>query len=187
MIFQKAARKAMWLGICGILFLGFAEPAGATTITSYSDASLTSGPLAGTNFTISFSYDNSSLAGVGQEFLFLQSFNFTLLGTQFTLADIGQGGQAVFENGSLYLVEASFLPEPPQSPVVTSLAFGFGGPGIIGYADSDGQPGEGSYTLVSPAGSVSTPEPGTLFTLIFGLIVLLVVRRYRQWFSTGRS
>ena len=130
MISHRACVRAIWLGICGILFLWFAAPAGASTISSYLDASLTSGPLAATNFVISFSYNDSSLTGIGEEYLGLQSFDFTLLGTQFTLADIDQGGQALFKKGSLYLVVGAFFPEAPLNSAVTDIALGFGGPGV---------------------------------------------------------
>jgi hypothetical protein len=113
------------------------------------NASLDQGSLAGTTFPLSLSYDADQIAPVGESFVTLESFDFTLLGVAFTRHDIFQGGQAIFENGILENVTASFqVILPPNSPV-HNITFGFGGPGVIGYADLDNQFGSGSFTIQS--------------------------------------
>lgn len=177
MILPSGRARLCFLAICGAFLLSLATNAQADSITSFLDASLTSGSLSGVNFAVSFSYDNSSLTSTGQEFLSLLSFDFTLLGTQFTRADIKQGGQAIFQDGTLEYVTAAFFPPPPANAPVSDIAFGFGGPGVIGYID--GQFGEGSYSLVS-----TTSEPPTLVSLVLGLGALLLVTKLRQFVIT---
>jgi hypothetical protein len=77
----------------------------------------------------------------------LNSFDFTLLGVQFTRQDIFQGGQVISHDGVTTNVTASFqVFLPPNSPV-QNITFGFGGAGVIGYIDLNGQFGCGSYVI----------------------------------------
>ncbi len=168
------ARVAIIFGLLTWLLLSPPPAARATTITSSLDASLTSGSLSGTNFTVSFSYDNASLTGSGQEYLSLLSFDFTLLGTQFDRAEISQGGQAIFQNGILQYVTAAYFPPPPANAAVSDIAFGFGGPGVIGYIDLSRQFGSGSYALAA-----AVPEPSSFLSLLVGLVTLLLIRLWR--------
>ena len=177
MILPSARVKLFFLAISASLLLAFANTAQATPITSFLDASLTTGSLSGTNFVVSFSYDNASLTGTGQEFIGLLSFDFTLLGTHFTSADIYQGGQAIFQDGTLENVTAAFDPgltNPGGNAPVNSIAFGFGGPGVIGYRDLNLAFGAGTYSVVSP-------EPSTFVSLLLGLAALVVVKRSRRF------
>jgi len=140
------------------------------------NASLDSGSLLGTRFPVLFSYDADQVSPIGDSFVGLNSFNFTLLGVPFTKNNILQGGQVIFRNGVLDNVTASFQGPslPPQSPV-ENITFGFGGPGVIGYIDLNGQFAQGSFTFVS----TGMPEPISAYSLALGLIVLfgLCVRR----------
>src|SRR5262249_4181502 len=112
------------------------------------DASLDTGSLAGTTFTVCFSYDADQVAPAGESYVQLTSFDFTLLGVPFTRNDIFQGGQVIFRDSVLANVTASFqVFLPPNSPV-KNITFGFGGPGVIGYIDLHDQFGTGSFTLV---------------------------------------
>ena len=175
MILPSTRARVCFLAICGTFLLSLATTVQADSVTSFLDASLTTGSLSGTNFVVSFSYDNSTLTGIGQEFLSLVSFDFTLLGTQFTRADINQGGQAIFQDGTLENITAAFFPglfHPGVNAPVSTIAFGFGGPGVIGYIDLDRQSGEGTYSFASTA-----PEPPTFLSLLLGLGALLTVRR----------
>jgi hypothetical protein len=116
------------------------------------DASLDDGSLAGTTFQVAFSYDAGQVADVGQSYVELLSFDFTLLGTTFSRDWIFQGGQAIFQDGAIQNVTASFqVFMPPDSPV-NNITFGFGGDGVIGYIDLDGQFGTGSFTFESIGG-----------------------------------
>jgi hypothetical protein len=146
-----------------IVLSAFVSCAGATPIPFTFDASLQTGPLSGTQFSGTASYDNQGETGIGPEFLPLTSLNFSLLGFPFTLADISQGGQAILQDGTLSYFTAAFFPASPPSPV-NDIAFGFGGPGIIGYSTPPGfNFGEGVYT-VTPI-----PEPPTLLLCCIAL------------------
>src|SRR5262249_35899080 len=113
------------------------------------NASLDTGSLAGTQFPVQFSYDADQLPPVGEAFVTLNSFDFTLLGVPFTRDDIFQGGQVTFEDGVLQNVTASFqVFLPPGSPV-TNITFGFGEPLGIVYLDLNDDFGSGSFSFKS--------------------------------------
>jgi hypothetical protein len=140
-------------------------------VTSALYASLDMGSLAGTAFPVSFSYDAGQVLPVGDSFVLLTTFDFVLLGVPFDKAEIFQGGQAIFHNGILTDVTASsqvFL--PPMSPV-ENITFGFGGVGVIGYIDLNGQFGQGSFTFTS------APELSTFLITSGGLTILFIIQR----------
>ena len=152
-----------------------APPASATIIHKGFVATLQTGPLAGTVFPGTFSYDDSTLTGVGTEYLGLTSLNFTLKGVAFTRFDIDQGGQAIFDNGALWYFTAAIFPPTPWPAPVSDIAFGFGGPGVIGYISGANDFGLGQYVI----GAAELPEPGTLFGFAFGVLVLFGAARRR--------
>ena len=157
--------------LCIALALLFSTNARATRIVPGGlNASLDTGSLAGTHFPASFSYDADQVSPIGDSFVVLNSFDFTLLNVPFTRNNILQGGQAIFRAGSLENVTASFQgpPLPPDSPV-ENITFGFGGRGVIGYIDLNGQFGGGSFTFVS------IPEPMSAYSLGVGLVALFGV------------
>jgi hypothetical protein len=159
--------------LCVALVLLFNSNATATRIVPGGlNASLDTGSLAGTHFPVLFSYDADQVSPIGDSFVDLNSFNFTLLDVPFTRNNILQGGQAIFRAGSLENVTASFQgpPLPPDSPV-ENITFGFGGPGVIAYIDLNGQFGNGSFIFVSTA----VPEPMSAYSLGVGLIALFGV------------
>ena len=126
------------------LLIMYANAARSEWVTSTLQASLDTGSLAGTSFAVSFSYDSSQVQPVGESYVQLNSFDFSLLGVQFTRQYIFQGGQVIFQDGVITDVTASFqVLLPPNSPV-QNITFGFGGPGVIGYIDLNGQSGGGS-------------------------------------------
>jgi hypothetical protein len=130
-----------------LLLVALTGAARSELVTSILNASLTTGSLAGTNFPVSFSYDSSQVSPVGDSYVQLNSFDFTPLGVPFSRQDIFQGGQAIFQDGTLNNVTASFqVILPPNSPV-QNITFGFGGPGVIGYIDLGGQFGMGSFSV----------------------------------------
>jgi hypothetical protein len=111
------------------------------------NASLDDGSLAGITFSVSFSYDQDQVAPVGESYVTLASFDFTLLDVQFTRDDIFQGGQVIFENGVPSNVTASFQVRLPEGSPVKNITFGFGSAGGIAYIDLDDQYGSGSFTF----------------------------------------
>lgn len=166
MLIRRGPLVALLLGVAAL-------PARADLLTGSLNASLDSGSLAGVMFPVMFSYDSADLNPVGESFVTLASFDFVLLGVPFTRNDIFQGGQAIFENGVIDNVTASFqVILPPNSPV-DNITFGFGGPGVIGYADRNNQPGSGTFTLVS-----SVPEVGSV-TLLAPVVALLLATHGR--------
>lgn len=133
-------------------FLVLSATAGASPIVYATlDASLETGSLAGTNFTVSISYDAAQLQAAGPSYITLDTFDFVLLGTPFNRSEIFQGGQVILFNGVIQNVTASYqVTLPPKAPV-ENITFGFGGDGVIGYIDLNGQFGTGSFVVV--------PEP----------------------------
>jgi hypothetical protein len=132
--------------------LGTATAARAPITNASFVASLTSGSLSGVQFTVSYSYDNAGITAGSEDYLPLQSFDFDLLGAHFSKNDIYQGGQVIFHHGILYNVTADFDPAVSGAPTnapLNSIAFGFGGPGIIGYTDKQGEYGSGVFSLIS--------------------------------------
>jgi hypothetical protein len=152
-----------------LLLLGLAAGLDAATIVPASlSALLTSGSLSGVSFPVSYSYDASQVLPMGDSFINLESFDFTLLGVQFHRSDIFQGGQVIFHNGIEENVTASFqVILPPHSPV-ENITFGFGGPGVIGYIDLNNQFGLGTFAFVT------VPEPATaplLLSMLIGMVI----------------
>ena len=153
-------------------------PARADIIPAALNASLESGSLTGTAFPVTFSYDSNQVNPVGESFVTLVSFDFVLLGVPFTRDDIFQGGQAIFENGVIENVTASFqVILPPNSPV-NNITFGFGGPGVIGYIDLNNQFGSGTFVFASPV-----PEPGSLSLLAAMAAFLLAAHGLSKKFA----
>jgi hypothetical protein len=153
----------------------FTSAVHAAVVTVSFDASLTTGNLTGSEFSGEIAYDPTGGTGIGQEFFTLTDLSFTLLGTTFTKADIDQGGQMITLNGVPSYFTAAFFPPPPDNSPVQDIAFGFGGPGIIGY-DQEGVSGGGTYVLRSAA----VPEPTSLGLLAVGLIAMAVIGKATQ-------
>jgi hypothetical protein len=137
--------------VAGILF-GLAPGSRAdaqTIIYGTLAASLDDGSLAGTTFSVVYSYDADQVSDTGESYVTLNSFDFTLLGVPFTRDDIFQGGQVIFLDGVPENVTASFqVFLPPDSPV-NNITFGFGDPLGIAYIDLNNQFGSGSFRFCS--------------------------------------
>jgi hypothetical protein len=161
---------AALIGILAALALFATDPDATATPIVFDtlNASLNTGSLAGLTFSVSFSYDAGQIQPVGDSFIDLSSFDFTLLGVPFDRNEIFQGGQVIFRDGILNNVMASYqVVLPPKSPV-ENITFGFGGPAIIGYIDNAHHSGTGSFTFASAA----VPEPSSVRLLGAGLLVL---------------
>jgi hypothetical protein len=137
-------------------------------------ATLTSGSLAPTTFPVHASYDDSGVTGGNGDFLPLTSFDFSLGGASFSRNNIAQGGQAIILFGQLDQVTAAFFgPLLPANSPVTDIAFGFGGPAVIGYLDLERNFGSGTFILTS------VPEPSMFSPLAAALPLLLFLGRKR--------
>jgi hypothetical protein len=143
---MRALAKMTWPAAAVVLFFAASSRADAEDIVFASfEAFLYTGPLQGTTFTVQYSYSADDVSAVGDSYVPLISFDFTLLGVPFTRDDIFQGGQVIFRDGVLNNVTASFqVFLPPGSPV-QNITFGFGGPGVIGYIARDGEFGDGFF------------------------------------------
>jgi hypothetical protein len=158
------------LGACCML----AHPAAAAIVTYDFNAHLQTGPLAGTAFTGSLAYDNAASTGIGTEFLPLAALDFSLLGVSFSVPDIKQGGQAILQNGDFSYFTAAFFPPPPNGAAVSDIAFGFGGPGVIGYAVPPGLANGGMGTYATFLAPVDEPSAWTL--VLGGIIAFMSIR-----------
>jgi len=128
----------------------------ASTVDFQFSATLQTGALAGDQFTGTGSYDNQGETGVGTEFFYLVTLSFSVDGMTFDQTDIEEGGQAILVNGALDSFTADFVPETGP---IDNVAFGFGGPGVIGYSTPPGfNFGLGAFTFTS-----ATPEPPSLW------------------------
>jgi uncharacterized protein (TIGR03437 family) len=148
----------MRLGIFYALLLVEAVPnaAAENIVTAKLAASLDSGGLAGTRFPVNFSYDSDRVAAAGESYVPVESFDFVLGGVAFARKDIFQGGQVVFRDGKLSDVTASFQVVLPDNAPVRNITFGFGGYGVIGYIDLQGNFGKGSFDIASARAVVNS-------------------------------
>jgi hypothetical protein len=164
-----------------LLLLSLAAGLEATTIVpGRLDSVLTTGSLAPLSFPVSFSYDGAQVNPIGESFVSLITFDFTLLGVPFHRSDIFQGGQVMLLNGVIENVTASFqVILPPNSPV-NNITFGFGGPGAIGYIDLNNQFGSGSFTI----NAVPEPETGPIILLCL-VVLMMFAYPIRHTRSTG--
>jgi hypothetical protein len=142
----------------------------ASTIPFQFTGDLQTGVFAGTLFAGTASFDSTGVTGIGTEYFSLTSLNFNVAGTPFTLADISQGGQVILEDNIISYFTAAFFPTP--SPF-TSFAFGFGGPGVIGYAVGPDF-GARVYTIQPVA------EPATLTLFGIACSALSLIYRLRR-------
>src|SRR6185312_13652119 len=183
---MRNSKTSLTLLVLSLWIILFGRDAKAGTIVFDSlNASLNTGSLAGTTFSVSFSFDASQINPAGPSFILLSSFDFTLLGTSFDRSSIFQGGQAWLQDGVLNNVTASYQVVLPPSAPVQNITFGFGGPGSIGYLDLSGNFGAGAFTFAQPA--IGAPEPGTGAMILMACVacVILLFRRYAGFASTA--
>jgi len=118
------------------------------------------------------------VTGVGEEFVALASLQFSLLGVFFTESDIKQGGQAILQDGVLSYFTAAFFPPPLVDSPVSDIAFGCGGPGVIGYITPPWNFGAGIFAL-DPTG-IPKPPPSFIFGLALLVFAPRIARRTRR-------
>jgi len=170
---RVARRPVAWVAVMFAAALTVSSARAAQVEYGF-DALLDTGPLQGTGFVGTFSFDTAAETGVGREFLSLTSLDFTLLGAHFTRDDIGQGGQVILDEGRFSTFTAAFFPTS-RSPV-SDIAFGFGGPGVIGYIVPPNMFGSGHYEILAAA----VPEPRVSSLTTAGLAAVLAAARVRK-------
>ncbi|BCL34748.1 PEP-CTERM sorting domain-containing protein [Nostoc sp. MS1] len=128
----------------------------AATINYNFQVAIDSGSLSGNNYTGSFSYDDASLTGIGDEFIDVTNVAFNFQGSDYTVAN---NPQVAFSNGQF--LGLSYSPEPffsfipgnfDLSEAYFSYSFGFLNSGF----------GDVTYTLQN----TSVPEPTTVIGLV---------------------
>jgi hypothetical protein len=147
--------------ILGLLALSLAGNA-APIVSSTVKVSLNTGSLAGINFPLSFSYDAGQIQPTGDSYLFLQSFDFVLLGVPFNLREVFQGGQIIFSDGHFDLFNVSYQVFLPQNSPVKNITFYSG----VAYIDLKGNYGTGTFgrpqVIVARRRFSSSPKPSAL-------------------------
>ena len=151
--------------IAAAALLATAAQAATGTLQGLLDA----GPLAGTTFTGSYSYDDSGLTGATFEQIALTGFSLTLLSDVFSLntsatADFGSG---VFLGLSYTDARTSYTLTLSSGSVDASDAF-------VHYQPTTGLESSGGYTVSA------VPEPASYALLIGGLCSLSLMARRRQ-------
>ncbi|HEY9800650.1 MAG TPA: PEP-CTERM sorting domain-containing protein [Leptolyngbyaceae cyanobacterium] len=132
------------------------NPSQAATINYTIEVSIDSGSLSGNNYFGSFSYDNSSLTGSGEEFIDVSDVSFNFDGTNYTVAN---NPQVAFLDGKF--LGLSYSPEPSLSFIpgffdVSEAYFAYDfGSFSSGFGDV-------TYTLQN----TSVPEPTTVISLV---------------------
>lgn len=71
----------------------------AATVTYTFNGTLDSGALNGESYSGSFSFDNSLLTGIDDEYLTISNLYFNFLGSDFSIADADNDPEAVFFDG----------------------------------------------------------------------------------------
>ena len=183
---MRNSKTSLTLLVLSLWIILFGRDAKASTIVFDSlNASLNTGSLAGTTFSVSFSFDASQINPAGPSFILLNSFDFTLLGTSFDRSYIFQGGQALLQDGVLNNVTASYQVLLPPGAPVQNITFGFGGPGAIGYLDLNGSFGDGRFTFAQSATGVPEPGTGAILLVVCVAGAILRFRRYAGFASTA--
>ena len=145
-------------------------PAAADVIGFEFTVDIDSGALVGQTFTGSFSYEETDVAGIADEFIDLLSFDFSFQGLSFDQNDAV--AEAAFFNGDF--LGLSYSIDFP-APVSFSFTPGFFDVSEAFFAyESPNDDGTGSIAF-TPA-PVSVPEPSTLLLLVIGLAALLSSR-----------
>ena len=143
----------------------------AATITYDIEVNNLDGSLSGDSFTGSFSFDDDSLLGSGDEFISVDNLSFDFLGTTYTENDDNSvlGAEATFFDGEFLGLSYS-----------TDVEFSFV-PGFFSLSDSffaydlgsvDNGTGDITYTLrPSNPDPNPVPEPATIIGLLTTAIV----------------
>lgn len=142
-------------------------PAAATVMDFEFTVDISSGALLGDTFAGNFTYDETEVFGVDEEFIGLLSFEFDFLGTSFGLNDAV--AEAAFFDGEF--LGLSYIVDFP-APVSFSFIPGFFSvdEAFFSYENPIGD-GEGSIAYTQAYTQV--PEPSTLLLLVIGLGILL--------------
>jgi hypothetical protein len=149
-----------------------ASPAQAATITYDFEVSIDSGLLLNEIYSGFFSFDNSTLSGVGEEYLSVSDLEFNFLGFDYTEAD-----DSSFFGSEVAFFDGDFLGLSFSTDTSFSFIPGFFAVDEAYFAYDVTNVGAGAgnitYSLRASQPSKSTPEPTSLITLL-GLGTLAV-------------
>ncbi len=145
-------------------------PAQAGVIGFDFTVDIDSGALVGETFTGSFSYDETEVAGIADEFVDLSSFDFNFQGLSFGLND-AVAEAAFFDGDFLGLSYSIDFP----APVSFSFVPGFFAldEALFAYENPNG---DGTGIIAFAPARVSVPEPSTLLLLVIGLAAVFLSR-----------
>ncbi|BCL39214.1 hypothetical protein [Nostoc sp. MS1] len=140
----------------------------AATITYDVQVAIDSGPLNGKNYKGFFSYDDSSLTGIGDEAIALSNFGFSFEGKTYNLAS-DPYAQVNFNNGSFLGLDFAVASAP--SPTFISGFFDLN-EAFFSYdlsgSSAFGRSGTGGITFTLRSNNpATTPEP----TAVMGLLI----------------
>ena len=151
-----------------ILTSTFVETAQAATVAYTLEGTVTSGPLLNQTYSGIFSFDDTLLTGMGEEFLTVDQIFVNFNGSNFTKADATDIPEVAFFEGDFLGLSFSVAQDNPP------FSFSFI-PGFFDVTESfltyeqGGLSGDGNVTYTS----VSVPESSSLVSLLgFGLLGL---------------
>lgn len=148
------------------------EQVNAATLTYDLEVNNLDGSLSGDSFTGSFSFDDDSLEGSGDEFVSVDNLSFDFLGTTYTENDDNSafGAEASFFDGEFLGLSYSTDVEFSFVPGFFSLSDSF-----FAYDLDSGNNGTGdiTYTL-RPSNPV--PEPATIIGLLSTVVLGISMR-----------
>jgi len=148
-----------------------AAPVSAATITYDFKVLPDSDPLLGNSYTGSFSYDDSSLSGLDEESLVVESLRFSFLGTDYDETNGLSDAEAVFFNGNF--LGLSYVADDfafvPGFVDLSDASFAYDIDAGVGFADV-------IYTQRQPEQSV--PEPtSAIAVLLLGALGTATFRK----------
>lgn len=166
-------KNALRSTVLAALLLAALPAAQAATQSWNVSGTLDSGHFTGQSFAGTFSFDDASLTGFGDEWLTVDNLALNFAGMDYTLADADAPAEVSFFDGAF--LGLSFSTTSSRDPQISFVA-GFSGLGdaFVAYDTSLGLSGAGD-AIYAPV-----PEPDTYALLLAGLGLLGIAARPRR-------